>query len=253
MQTAPHGRTLRTKPPCILKITFILFNEKSYPKPDWAGIAARAVRAEPWDLPRRDGCRWFAAPAVRRESVSRRPRSQASLATAIGVEVAGLGAYGRATSATTLDLTTNAIPAPNQACLLAHELTHCLDMGFWNVTPATITRAMVGATEINAHYNQGLIAKELSIAPNLELTWAQGVAAMNAGNTTFGHMASAWDRMDVFRYLSRDGSPYKDNVDELLRTKVLYVWTRDDQWEHGGNLFHCEAHLAAKSPHDPAW
>ena len=176
----------------------------------------------------------------------------ANLAGARGVEMAALGAYGSAIDSTTIHLTNANIPAPNQACVLAHELTHCLDFAFWNVPRQDLTATMIGATEFNAHYNQGLISKELSMIPGLENTWAQQVQAMTGGASTFGHMFDTWERDDVYQYLTTTAQ-YGPSVDALRRNKILYLWTRDDQWENGTTMFHCEAHLDANSLSGPTW
>jgi hypothetical protein len=179
---------------------------------------------------------------------------KSELAAVVGMENIGLNAYGRTMSSNTIELTTATLPAAQQACLLAHELTHCLDMGFWNVTPETITAVMTGATEINAHYNQGLIARELGMrAVDMELTWSSAVSTMNNSYTTFGLVADAWERKDVIEFLVRPGSFYRENVEALSQSKPLYVWGRDDDWERGNDLFHCEQHLALNNPQGPAW
>jgi hypothetical protein len=56
-------------------------------------------------------------------------------------------------------------------------------------------------------------------------------------------MYSAKDRPAV-AYELRDTEQYGDAVRQLIETKVLYLWIRDDQWEAMGEEFHCEAHLA---------
>ena len=178
-----------------------------------------------------------------------------ALRTAVGTQNLDLKAHGRATSSTTLELGTHKLSAANQACVLAHELTHCLDFAFWGKPLSELTSEMIGATEINAHYNQGLIAKELSAIPGLENTWKEQVSVMNRGNSTFGRMFDAWTRDDVFRYLDST-KQYGKHVKALLNSKVLYVWTRDDQWENGNIMFHCEAHLEANNTAGPmhsAW
>ena len=179
---------------------------------------------------------------------------KAELATVVGMENPSLNAYGRTMNSNTIELTAATLSAAHQACLLAHELTHCLDMAFWNVTPETITATMTGATEINAHYNQGLIARQLGMmVVDMELTWSSAVSTMNNSRTTFGLIADAWERKDVIDYLVRPGSFYRENVEALTQSKPLYVWGRDPDWERGNDLFHCEQHLALNNPQDPAW
>ncbi|TQV72750.1 hypothetical protein FLL45_14845 [Aliikangiella marina] len=178
-----------------------------------------------------------------------------ALKTAVGSLNKDLQAHGKATGATRLQLGTHHLPAANQACVLAHELTHCLDLAFWDKSLDEISSEMIGATEINAHYNQGLIAKELSAIPGMEDTWKKQVTAMTGGNSTFGRMFDVWTRDEVFRYLDST-QQYGKHVKALLQSKVLYCWTRDDQWEKGTTMFHCEAHLEANNTAGPmhsAW
>jgi hypothetical protein len=177
----------------------------------------------------------------------------ASLATAIGVEVPNFHAHGEAIDATTIRLTSATLSAPNQACVLAHELTHCLDIAFWNMPRQDWTAVMVGATEINAHYNQGMVARELSQIQGLENAWAQQVGLMNSSRSTFGEMYDAFERDQVYKYL-KTTEQYGPKVEALRREKILYLWTKDDQWEKGAcKRFHCEAHLAANNPMNPYW
>ncbi|MEZ5666801.1 MAG: hypothetical protein R3F55_05095 [Alphaproteobacteria bacterium] len=115
-----------------------------------------------------------------------------------------------------------------------------------------LTADMTGATEINAHYKQGLIAKELSIIKGLETTWSTQLQLMTGSSTTFGKMFDAWERMDVYRYLASTPK-YGPKVDALRLHRILYLWTRDDQWERGTTVFHCEDHLAKNSLSGPTW
>jgi hypothetical protein len=186
----------------------------------------------------------------------------ASLATAVGaINAIPGGAYGRAMAGDRLELTATVPPPPNQACLLAHELTHCLDMAFWNSGAGMITQVQLGATEINAHYNQGLIAKELMINPQLSAEYQAQVTAMMSGYATWSQMGRAWTREDVYAHL--DGTAqYGDAVRALRAARPIYYWTVDDEWELGLKLFHCETHLDQNTrtrlgrlglPHDPVW
>ena len=186
----------------------------------------------------------------------------ASLATAVGTINPALGgAYGRAMEGGRLELTATQLPAPNQACLLAHELTHCLDLAFWNINAGTVSRIQLGATEINAHYNQGLIAKELLINPQLSQAFKTQIETMMSGFTTWGRVGDTWTRDDVYRYLDSTDQ-YGPSVRALLAAKPLYIWTMDSEWELGMKLFHCELHLDTNTrnrltrlnmPHDPVW
>ncbi|WP_370979570.1 hypothetical protein [Agaribacterium sp. ZY112] len=173
-----------------------------------------------------------------------------ALDNAIGVSNVDLQAYGSAIDATTIHLGSMRLSAANQACVLAHELTHCLDFTFLGKRLDELTSAMIGASEINAHYNQGLIAKELSCISGLEDTWSNMVQQMNRGNSTFGRMFDAWTRDDVYSYLSST-KQYGRHVEALRQSKILYLWTRDDQWESGNTMFHCEAHLEANNTAGP--
>jgi hypothetical protein len=164
------------------------------------------------------------------------------LATAIGVLNMALNAYGKAIDGSRLELTNQQLQAPHQACVLAHELTHCLDLAFWNIGPDQRTHEMVGATEINAHYNQGLIAKELSMIPGLQASVANAVQLMTGSNSTFGQMAGVWTREEVVTYLLGTAM-YRNGIEALQRSKVLYLLTKDDQWEDGTKMFHCESPL----------
>jgi hypothetical protein len=125
----------------------------------------------------------------------------ASLATAIGVEVAGFHAHGEAVDATTIRLTNARLDAANQACILAHELTHCLDIAFWNCRRENWTDVMVGATEINAHYNQGRIARELAKIRGLANGWAEQVAVMTSSNAASGKLYAKSERFAIYEYL----------------------------------------------------
>jgi hypothetical protein len=171
----------------------------------------------------------------------------ASLARAIGVEVAGFRAHGEAVDGTTIRLTNAQLDAANQACILAHELTHRLDLAFWNCRREEWTPVMVGATEINAHYNQGLVARELAKIRGLANVWADQVAVMNRSGMASGKLYDARDRFAVYTYLTTT-QQYGPKVEALKNAKILYLWTKDDQWEDGCKRFHCEAHLAATNP-----
>jgi hypothetical protein len=46
---------------------------------------------------------------------------------------------------------------------------------------------------------------------------------------------------------------YKGGIDKLRTSKPLYLLTKDDQWENGTKVFHCEAHLALNNPGNPYW
>jgi hypothetical protein len=46
---------------------------------------------------------------------------------------------------------------------------------------------------------------------------------------------------------------YKGGIDKLRTSKPLYLLTKDDQWENGTKMFHCEAHLALNNPGNPYW
>jgi hypothetical protein len=178
-----------------------------------------------------------------------------NLATAVGLLAPSLTAYGMAVNPTTVHLTTRQqLQPPHQACILAHELTHCLDLAFWKVGPDQRTSEMTGATEINAHYNQGLVAKELSMIPGLHFSLAEAVRLMTVAGSrsTFGQMANTWTRNDVIEYLLGTDM-YKGGIDKLRTSKPLYLLTKDDQWETGTKMFHCEAHLALNNPGNPYW
>ncbi len=71
----------------------------------------------------------------------------------------------------------------------------------------------------------------------------KSVQEMIGSNATFGRMYDAKDRPAVAREL-RGTLQYGDAVWQLIETKVLYLWIRDDQWEAMGEEFHREAHLA---------
>jgi hypothetical protein len=151
-----------------------------------------------------------------------------------------LRAHGKAVSPVQIYVRQEPLSPCIQACVLAHELTHCLDFVHWKYKNAgsfkTIELAM---SEINAHYNQGLIARQIAE----KFPDEKSVQEMIGSNATFGRMYSAKDRPAV-AYELRDTEQYGDAVRQLIETKVLYLWIRDDQWEAMGEEFHCEAHLA---------
>lgn len=168
------------------------------------------------------------------------------LANVQGIADAGLNAYGSAIDKDTIHLPTFTLAAPHQACILMHELTHCLDMAFWGITRSEAKKAMIGATEINAHYNQGLIARELAFLAKsgaIEEGTATEVEKMNANQSVFGKMKDMRSRDNVYRYLLGT-EQYGDSVRELSSwSNILYTITQDNQWTLPGINFHCEYHL----------
>jgi hypothetical protein len=90
--------------------------------------------------------------------------------------------------------------------------------------------------------------------PGLHFSLAEAVRLMTVAGSrsTFGQMANAWTRNDVVEYLLGTDM-YKGGIDKLRTSKPLYLLTKDDQWENGTKMFHCEAHLALNNPGNPYW
>lgn len=165
-----------------------------------------------------------------------------------GVGVPNLGYYGMAVSPDQLQLNTAAgIPDANKACVLAHELTHCHDLSHWGLYDRDrLTSELIAYTEINAHFNQGLVARQLR---DLAAAGVAGVAAHGASitamcgaNTTFGWAVNWATRGDVYRYLETTAA-YGPNVRTIR--EGLYLMFVDSEWEAFGEPFHCDEHLDA--------
>ncbi len=151
-----------------------------------------------------------------------------------------LAAHGKAVSPVQIYVRKEALSPCIQACVLAHELTHCLDFVHWKYeSAASFSTTELAESEINAHYNQGLVARQIAALHPGDLS----VVQMISSAATFGRMYSCKDRMAVAHELLST-EQYGEPVRRLTESKILYLWIRDDQWETMNAKFHCQAHLA---------
>jgi len=95
-------------------------------------------------------------------------------------------AYGMAVSHELIRISQALLTDPvRMAIVIAHELTHCLDFKFVGSTLRTGGRGW--ATEINAHFNQGLIMREVYANMSQRYALRRVFDAMAKANTTFGN------------------------------------------------------------------
>lgn len=125
----------------------------------------------------------------------------------------------------------------NKACVLAHELTHCLDCTLWNKDMTKLTDLDIGRTEINAHFNQGLVANELMAG-----TASASARMMIQGSSTFAESAGWKERLDAIRYLAST-KQYGPMIMALEKRGSSVFWLADENWVTTSEPFHSEQHF----------
>ena len=161
---------------------------------------------------------------------------------------------GRTLSPTEIEINKKMTLIPNLACLLAHEYTHCIDLGFWEGQKIKRTiqeekdfeDSKIGLTEINAHFNQGKVCRELqqwanNKNPLKNVEMQTSINSMVAGSTTYGQSYKWKTRSHVKTYLL--GTTYKDNLLKTIKLNdATHLWI-DDYWGDEKDGFHCEKHF----------
>ena len=149
------------------------------------------------------------------------------------------GAYGRTASATIIHLTDPLanLSIPQQACIIAHELTHAHDLSFAGLSAETYRDTKgLGDTEINAHINQGQVLREFRIR---RATFAPAVRtaidAACAGVTVFGRSTHWATRADVVNHL--ESTMYAGHVLGWRQGAGIFS---DDMYVSAARPFHCD-------------
>lgn len=148
------------------------------------------------------------------------------------------GAYGKTVDANTIHLTNlhAQLSLPQQACILAHELTHVHDLSHADLS-AEKYRATngLGDTEINAHFNQGQVLREFRAARARFAAHGPAIDAACAGTTVFGQSTLWTTRAGVVDYLL--GTMYADHVRGWQLGAGIYS---DDMYVSSARPFHCD-------------
>lgn len=149
------------------------------------------------------------------------------------------GAHGQTVNATTIHLRNPAgiLSIPQQACIIAHELTHAHDLCFANLSAERYRDIHgLGNTEINAHINQGQVLREFrALRASFPNAIRVAIDAASAGVTVFGRSIHWATRADVVGYL--EGTMYAGHVQGWRQNAALYS---DDMYRSEARPFHCD-------------
>ena len=155
-----------------------------------------------------------------------------------GVYDPGLGAYGEAVAGLELRLgPADGVPAPNLACVIAHELTHCHDLQHLKKAKGQLEQVELALTEINAHFNQGQVARELAALADGPRA---AIDAMVKSRSTFGLCHDATTRDQIVDYLLGT-QQYAGAVRTMYYNPGLWAMSIDSEFANApsGRAFHC--------------
>lgn len=174
-----------------------------------------------------------------------------------------LDAHGRTVSTEHIEISNQLQASANLACVIGHELTHALDMIFkpqmnGSEPGGTLTdSAFIGLTEINAHFNQGLICRQLrTLADNANpINDAQLIVEMGniaAGRSVFNYSLDWLTRDDVKSYLltTAQYAPVLKNAINYNEAINLFI---DLYWCDETEDYHCEENYNKDAKWTEAW
>lgn len=161
-------------------------------------------------------------------------------ATVVGGGVLGGGTASAARVGNNINVDPVVVPqtlnsAIQMASTLAHEMTHAIDFAFWRQKLVSMGDLEDADSEISAHYNQGLVLRDLGWTP--------------AGMTlTFAAVHAANSRFQVINYLLTTAQ-YGTMVRALSIAKPFFSMHAipDRNWEFANTFYHCHAHLSLNS------
>ncbi|MFT4540739.1 MAG: hypothetical protein ACI835_003196 [Planctomycetota bacterium] len=145
-----------------------------------------------------------------------------------------LKAHGQSVDKVTIHLGPAEFSVPQMACILAHELTHCHDLTFFGGSWRDYQTK--GQTEVSAHFNQGIILRELKASAKVYAEHKAAIDAAVNGSTVFGISVGWKTRDDVIRFLS-DKPQYKALLGDPSNTGIA-LWDKS-MWSFGSR-FHCD-------------
>ncbi len=168
-------------------------------------------------------------------------------------EIAGLNSSGITTAVTSIQVMQEITAIPNMAMVIGHELTHCLDLMYWRDNPerndlgTLMTPSQIGRSEVNAHFNQGKIGRELKALankPDTTFTPEQvtAVTTMANSSTTFGKSIDWLDRHAVVLYLIST-EMYSASIKAACEHNNMFNAWSDSYWCDHSEEFHSEAHF----------
>ncbi len=146
-----------------------------------------------------------------------------------------LDAHGKTIDRQTICINNKDYSIPNMACILAHELTHCHDLAYSGKDDfrnnAEIDIVSLGHSEVNAHFNQGQILRELEIH---SADFKQEIKAAINGNTVFGQSYDWKTRDSVISYLLTT-----QQYSTCANDPMISFWS-DVMWVSPKLPFHCD-------------
>lgn len=144
------------------------------------------------------------------------------------VEDPALLAYGSSPSANRIFVGCHGLSATQQACILAHEMTHCHDLASSGLEKdAYLAENGLARTELNAHMNQGLVLRELNRNP----AYQGEINLFINGHTVWAKSA---------RWLTRD------DVKNDLTSNPQYASAMHRHTQEGKALFEYEPFLFSR-------
>lgn len=137
-------------------------------------------------------------------------------------------AYGVAIHATLIRVNAALLDDPvRMALVIVHELTHCID--YDEVGSALRDGGRGWASEINAHFNQGLVMRELDFGLPEVFVARTALEAMARSNTTFGNSMDWRTRDQVVPGIKLAYADHRRRSDTTHTTD-------DARWEKPGGL-----------------